>query len=102
MKNRTQRKKGGACNFSSGAYAESIYGASDAQQTAPNSGNLIAVHAPPQSGGKKMRKGKGGSSFVDLGVPLVLGLGSAALTCRRCRKGKKGGKSSKRKSEKKR
>ena len=101
MKNRTQRKRGGACNFSTGAYGESIYGSSDAQHTAPNSGNLIAINAPPQSGGKKMRKGKGGSSFVDLGVPLVLGLGSAALTCRR-RKGKKGGKSSKRKSEKKR
>lgn len=105
MKNRTIRKKGGgSCPFakagtemsggscglmSTSQYGSSIYGDSASQQAVPGSGNLIAMNAPQQAslvGGKRRRR-KGGSTVVDLGVPLVLTGMYASSTCRRRRKG---------------
>ena len=102
MKNRTMRKKGGSCTaMSTGQYGSAVYGSSDSQQPAAGSGNLIEMKAPPQIGGKRRRE-RGGSAIADLGVPLILGLSAASMTCRRCRKGKKGGKSAKRRSSRRR
>jgi hypothetical protein len=87
-----QPTKGGSCGLmSTGQYGTSIFGDSTSQQAMPGAGNLIAMKAPENAtlvGGKRRRKRKGGSTIVDLGVPVVLMGLNSAMTCRRRKNGK--------------
>jgi hypothetical protein len=89
-RDRKDKKKGGSCQ-NTGDYGSAVFGAAGNQTAAEGAGNLIKM-SPPQSGG---RRKKGGSTLIDVGVPLVL-LAGVALNNKSRKSGRKGGRRTRR------